>query len=161
PLNRIGALICPARAVKAAALAGVGVILATTIDPARFPAGTRARVGDAPSLDRAWREARAALRFTSPHEPVIHHADLRRLALLTDLPPELLSRSPDVVAIERVAGNPHDLETLDVYCATGSLRRAADLLHLHHSSVGRRLDQIGKTLGLNLADPTTLTRVRL
>ncbi|MGK5559289.1 PucR family transcriptional regulator, partial [Actinomadura kijaniata] len=32
PLDRIGTLVCPARPVKAAPLAGVGVILATTLD---------------------------------------------------------------------------------------------------------------------------------
>ncbi|BDM70003.1 hypothetical protein HEK616_34900 [Streptomyces nigrescens] len=41
-------------------------------------------------------------------------------------------------------GSPADLATLDTYCAGGSLHRAVDLLHLHHSSVARRLDQIGK-----------------
>jgi Trypsin-co-occurring domain 2 len=30
---------------------------------------------------------------------------------------------------------------LDAYCATGSVRPAAELLHLHHGSVARRLDQ--------------------
>ncbi|WP_078628010.1 helix-turn-helix domain-containing protein [Streptomyces sp. NRRL F-2664] len=53
------------------------------------------------------------------------------------------------------------METLDTYCATGSLRRAADLLHLHHSSVARRLEQISKTLDIDLTAPTGLTRVRL
>lgn len=55
-----------------------------------------------------------------------------------------------MTAITRMAGNPEDLETLDAYCAAGSLRRAADLLHLHHSSIARRLEQIGKTLGIEL-----------
>ena len=49
----------------------------------------------------------------------------------------------------------------DAYCTAGSLRRAADLLHLHHSSVARRLDQIGKTLGIELNEPTGLTRASL
>lgn len=66
-----------------------------------------------------------------------------------------------MAAIVRVAGNPEDLETLDAYCATGSLRQAADLLHLHHSSVARRLDQIGKALAIELTGPTGLTRARL
>ena len=57
--------------------------------------------------------------------------------------------------------NPDDLETLDAYCATGSLRRATDLLHLHHSSVARRLEQIGTALGIELSEPTGLTRARL
>ncbi|WP_234341191.1 helix-turn-helix domain-containing protein [Streptomyces sp. NRRL S-1813] len=49
--------------------------------------------------------------------------------------------------------NPEELETLDTYCSTGSLRRAADLLHLHHSSVARRLEQTGKILGIDLTSP--------
>jgi DNA-binding PucR family transcriptional regulator len=61
----------------------------------------------------------------------------------------------------RIAASPADLETLDAYCATGSLRRAADVLHLHHSSVARRLEPIGKTLGIELAQPTGLMRARL
>ncbi|MEV0704903.1 helix-turn-helix domain-containing protein [Saccharopolyspora sp. NPDC050389] len=60
-----------------------------------------------------------------------------------------------------MACNPEDLETLDAYCATGSLRRAADLRHLHHSSIARRLEQIGRTLGIELTEPTGLLRARL
>ncbi|WP_378790247.1 helix-turn-helix domain-containing protein [Nonomuraea fastidiosa] len=60
-----------------------------------------------------------------------------------------------------LAETPDDLETLDAYCTTGSLRRAADLLHLHHSSVARRIDQLGKTLGVDLTQPAGLTRARL
>ncbi|WP_424642382.1 helix-turn-helix domain-containing protein [Embleya sp. AB8] len=53
------------------------------------------------------------------------------------------------------------MATLDAYCATDSLRRAADLLHLHHSSVSRRLDQIGKMLRIDLTTPTGLFRARV
>jgi hypothetical protein len=161
PLDQVGGLVCPARLVKAAPLADVGVILATTIDPARFPAGVRAGIGTAGSPGRSWREARTALRFTSPREPVIRYDDLGALALLAELPQDAARDNTDVAAIARVAGNPEDLETLDAYCATGSLRRAADLLHLHHSSVARRLEQIGKTLGIELAEPAGLMRARL
>ncbi|MGY0055756.1 PucR family transcriptional regulator [Streptomyces sp. LZ34] len=161
PLDQIGGLVCPARPVKAAPLAEVGVILATTLDPARFPAGVRAGIGAAESPDRSWREARTALRFTSPREPVVHYNDLGALALLAEIPQDASRDNTDVAAIARVAGNPEDLETLEAYCATGSLRRAADLLHLHHSSVARRLDHIGKTLGIELTQPTGLMRARL
>jgi sugar diacid utilization regulator len=139
----------------------VAVILAATLDPARFPAGTRAGIGAAESPDRSWRQARTALRFTTPRQPVVHYDDLGALALLTEIPRNAARDNTDVAAIGRVAGNPDDLETLDVYCATGSLRRAADLLHLHHSSVARRLEQIGKTMGIELTEPTGLTRARL
>lgn len=70
PLDQIGGLVCPARPVKAAQLADVGVILLTAtptaIDPARFPAGVLAGIGAAQSPDRCWREARTALRFATP-----------------------------------------------------------------------------------------------
>ncbi|TWF74309.1 PucR-like helix-turn-helix protein [Pseudonocardia hierapolitana] len=161
PLDQVGALVCPARPVKAAPLADVGVLLATTVDRTRFPAGVRAGIGSADSPDRSWREARTALRFTSARQPVVHHGDLGALALLAQVPEEEAWDNPDVAAIARLAGNPDDLETLDAYCATGSHRRAAELLHLHHSSVTRRLEQLGKTLGIDLTDPTGLTRARL
>ncbi|MEU6327372.1 helix-turn-helix domain-containing protein [Streptomyces sp. NPDC047049] len=50
---------------------------------------------------------------------------------------------------------------METYCAAGSLRRAAELLHLHHSSVARRLEQIGKALDLDLTEPTGLLRARI
>ncbi|WP_030659800.1 CdaR family transcriptional regulator [Streptomyces rimosus] len=161
PLDRIGGLICPARPVKAALLTDVGVLLATTVDPALFPADVRAGIGAAESPDRSWRQARTALRFTTPGRPVVHYRDLGALALLAHVPEELARDNTDVAAIARLAADPEVLETLDAYCATGALRRAADLLHLHHSSVARRLEQIGKALGIELTEPAGLMRARL
>jgi hypothetical protein len=160
-LDQVGGLVCPARLVKAAPLADVGVLLATTVDPARFPAGVRAGIGAAGSPDRSWQEARTALRFTTPREPVVHYDRLGALAMLAQVPPDAARDNADVAAIAGLAASPEDLETLDAYCATGSQRQAADLLHLHHSSVARRLDQIGKTLGIELTEPTGLVRARL
>ncbi|MBF6170851.1 helix-turn-helix domain-containing protein [Nocardia blacklockiae] len=161
PLDRIGALICPARPVKAAPVGGVGVVLATTVDPAAFPAGVRAGLGAPGSPDRSWREARTALRFATARRPVVAHAELGGLALLARLDPEALRDNPDVAAVARLSCGAEDLDTLDAYCDTGSLRRAAELLHLHHSSVARRLDQLGKALAIDLTSPTGLLRARL
>lgn len=152
PLDQVGGLICPARPVKAAPLADVGVILATTVDITRLPAGVHAGVGAACGPDLSWQQARTALRFTTPRQPVVHHDELGALALLAEIPADLARANPDVAAIAGLAGD--DLETLDAYCATGSLRRTAELLHLHHSSVARRVEQIGKALGFELTDPT-------
>ncbi|UNO40538.1 helix-turn-helix domain-containing protein [Streptomyces sp. MST-110588] len=161
PLDRIGSLLCPARPVKAASLADVGVVLATTIDPARLPADVRAGIGAAENPALSWQQARTALRFTTARRPVAHYGELGALALLAQVPPDSTRENPDVAAISRIADNPEDLETLDAYCTTGSLRRAADLLHLHHSSVARRLEQIAKTLGIALTEPTGLLRATL
>jgi DNA-binding PucR family transcriptional regulator len=83
------------------------------------------------------------------------------MALFAQVPPGVVRDNADVAAVARIADNAEDLETLDVYCATGSLRRAADLLHLHHSSVARRVEQIGKALDIDLGEPTGLLRARL
>jgi hypothetical protein len=161
PLDRIGGLLCPGRPVKAAPLADVGVILATTLDRTRFPAGVRAGIGADDSPDRSWQQARTALRFTTARRPVVPYDGLGALALLAQVPPDAARANADVAAIAEIADNADDLETLDAYCATGSLRRAADLLHLHHSSVARRLEQIGKTLGIDLTEPAGLIRAEL
>ncbi|MFE3459591.1 PucR family transcriptional regulator [Nocardiopsis aegyptia] len=161
PLDRIGALVCPERLVKAAPVAGVGVLLAATVDADRFPPGVHAGLGAAGGPERSWWEARTALRFATDRRPVVHHDDLGALALLAQVPPEAVRANPDVAAVARLAEQPEDLDTLEVYCATGSLRRAAELLHLHHSSVARRLEQIGRSLGVELTEPTGLVRARL
>ncbi|TDD00032.1 PucR family transcriptional regulator [Nonomuraea deserti] len=161
PLDQVGGLICPARPVKAAPLGGVGVILATTVDPGRFPSGVRAGIGAAASPCTSWQQARTALRYTTRRRPVIRYDDLGALALLAEIPPDVARGNADVAAIARMAGNPEDLETLDAYCATGSLRQAADLLHLHHSSIARRLEQIGRALDIDLTGSTGLTRARI
>ncbi|GIJ66690.1 helix-turn-helix domain-containing protein [Virgisporangium ochraceum] len=159
PLDRVATLVCPARVVKAAPLADVGVILATSLDPAAFPADVHAGIGTAGPPDRSWREARTALRFAGDREPVVHFDALGALALLAYVPPDLARDNPDVTAIARLGGD--DLRTLDVYCAAGSLRRAADLLHLHHSSVARRIEQLGRALGVDLTGPDGIMRARI
>ncbi|MFI6362293.1 PucR family transcriptional regulator [Nocardia sp. NPDC050630] len=161
PLDQVGGLICPARPVKAASLADAGVILATTVDPTGFPAGVRAGTAAADRPDRSWRQARIALRFATARSPIVHYDDLGALALLAEVPQDAVRDNADVAAIARMASSSEDLETLDAYCVTGSLRRAAELLHLHHSSVARRLEQIEKMTGIEMAEPTGLLRARL
>ncbi|MCP9949870.1 helix-turn-helix domain-containing protein [Actinomadura madurae] len=159
PLDQVAGLVCPSCPVKSAPLDGVGVIMAATIDPSRFPPDARAGIGAGGSPDRSWQQARTALRFTATLRPVVHHDDLGAMALLAQIPPDALRDNSDVAAIARLSAE--DVETLDAYCTTGSLRRAADVLHRHHSSVARRLDQIGRTLATDLTAPPGLTRARL
>ncbi|HEY6738458.1 MAG TPA: helix-turn-helix domain-containing protein, partial [Actinopolymorphaceae bacterium] len=139
----------------------LGVLLATTVDPARFPVDVRAGIGAAGQAEQSWRQARTALRFTTPRQPVVHFDDLGALALLADVPQDAARSNSDVAAVDRLAGDRDDLETLEAYCATGSLRRAAEVLHLHHTSVARRLEQIGRALGIELTEPSGLLRARL
>ncbi|MDX8033205.1 helix-turn-helix domain-containing protein [Lentzea sp. BCCO 10_0856] len=152
PLDRVAALVCPSHLVKAAPVGGSGVLLATKLGD--FPAGVRAGVGAHACPSQAWAEAQVALRFTTARTPVVRYSALGAVALLAQVPVDVLRANADVAAVAALSAD--DLETLDAYCATGSLRRAADLLHLHHSSVSRRLEQIGKVL-----EVTDLARVKL
>jgi hypothetical protein len=162
PLDRVGTLICPDHPVKATALGDVGVIVATTVDATRFPTGVRAGVGAVGSGDRSWRQARTALRFTTTRQPVVHHAELGALALLAEVAPDSARDNVDVDAVARLAArSPDAVDTLDAYCVTGSHRRAAEILHLHHSSVVRRLDQIADALAIPLTETAGLTRARV
>ncbi|MEV5355525.1 helix-turn-helix domain-containing protein [Streptomyces sp. NPDC093516] len=161
PLDRVGGLLCPARPVKAAPLGDVGVVLAASVDRAALPDGVRAGIGTAESPEESWRQARTALRFTTARRPVVSHADLGALALLAELPEDTVRANADVSALARLADAPEDLRTLEAYCATGSLRRAADRLHLHHSSVARRLEVIGRALGFDLTEPAGALRAGL
>ncbi|MFJ8744758.1 hypothetical protein ACIRL2_35965 [Embleya sp. NPDC127516] len=107
---------------------GVGARLGVVLDRADRP-------------DRSWHQARAALRFTTAREPIVRYDELGALALLAEIPRDAARGNVEVAAIARLARNPDDLETLEVYCATGSLRRAAEILRLHDSSVSRRLNR--------------------
>ncbi|MBC9712826.1 helix-turn-helix domain-containing protein [Streptomyces sp. TRM66268-LWL] len=161
PLDRVGALICPAGQVKAAPLADAGVLLATGVDTSGLPSDVRAGVGAAVGPELSWRQARSALRFTTADRPVVEYAALGALALLAETPRDALLANADVTAVAALAADPEDLATLDAYLDTASLRRAAEVLHLHHSSVARRIEQIGKSLGIGLAEPGGLVRARL
>jgi hypothetical protein len=161
PLDRLGGVVCPGRPVKAALLGEIGVMLATNIVPARFEAGIRAGIGVADCPHRCWQQARTALRFTTEREPVIRYDELGALALLAEVPDTVSRTNTDVAAIIGLDGAADDLETLEAYCATGSLRQAADILHLHHTSVARRLHHIEKILGIELTQPAGLMRARI
>ncbi|MFC7728091.1 helix-turn-helix domain-containing protein [Actinomadura keratinilytica] len=129
--------------------------------PGPVPRGRPRRHRRRRSPHRSWQQARTALRFTTPRQPVVLYDDLGALALLAEIPSDTARANADVAAISRIAADSDDLQTLDAYCATGSLRQAAGLLHLHHSSIARRLEQIGKALGIELTQPAGLTRARL
>ncbi|MEW1912954.1 helix-turn-helix domain-containing protein [Kitasatospora sp. NPDC085895] len=161
PLAEVAARLSRARPVKAAVVAGTGVVLTASLDGARWPADVRAGIGRAGSPERSWCEARTALRFTTAHEPVVRYDGLGALALLAEIPEAAARDNADVTALARIAGTPQGLQTLEAYCATGSVRRAAELLHLHHSSVARRLERIGKALGTDVTSPTGSTRAHI
>ncbi|MBB4684250.1 helix-turn-helix domain-containing protein [Amycolatopsis jiangsuensis] len=128
-----------------------------------LPGTVRIGVGDAADgLDArsSWLQARLAERFAVPEaEPLVVHRDLGALTLLADIPAERLRTQPDVRALDALPGA-GDLETLEAFCRTGSLRQAAVTLHRHHSSVATRLAHVEDVLGWSLDDPAGRFRAR-
>ncbi|MFE6972104.1 PucR family transcriptional regulator [Streptomyces sp. NPDC057682] len=127
--------------------------------------GIRAGVGgEADPLDAraSWCQARAALRFAvagDPLDAVADHTELGPVALLADIPADRLRAQSDVRGLGRLARDDRAgqgaalLAALSAFCRTGTLRRAAAELHLHHSSVAARLTRVEKECGWNLRDP--------
>jgi hypothetical protein len=122
---------------------------------------------------RSWQQALLAMRFATPPttclsagdygEPVLDYDELGVLALLADIPRERLTGDPCVSALDAFGASESgavDIATLEVYCRTGSLRRAAEALYLHHSTVSFRLARIEKAMNWHLDDPADRFRAQ-
>lgn len=139
-------------------------------------AGIRVGIGgsvQATAAERSWQQALLALRFAplpeahtvagDPGEFVVDHDELGVLSLLAGIPNDQMVNDPDVGALNALGqseGGLLDIATLEAYCRTGSLRQAAQVLHLHHSSVAARLARIEDTLGWHLDDPSLRFRAQ-
>jgi hypothetical protein len=104
-------------------------------------------------------QARTALRFTAdggPSDPgprVVYVDELGGMLLLAggvDADPR---PAPDVLALDRAATTaPWMLITLDVVASHASLRGAAVVLHIHHSTLRERIAHAERHLGWSLRD---------
>ncbi len=95
-------------------------------------------------------EARFARSQATATEPVVRADELGALVLLGSADPTLRQRIPDLIRADALAAEESGrdlLQTLRVYLAAGTLRAAAETLHLHHSSVGHRLARLSDQLG--------------
>ncbi|MFD4432004.1 PucR family transcriptional regulator [Nocardia sp. NPDC058497] len=132
-----------------------------------FPASCRGADGPwvgmgerLPALAAAtsWDQARRALRFASSTwhgRRVIAFERLGSLALLGELPVSRLLGAPDVVRLNDFAATEAGglaVDTLEAFCLFGSLRRTADELHLHHSTVAARIAQVEAVMGWHVGE---------
>lgn len=116
----------------------------------------------------AWRGARTALRFTGSGLPpefrsltgssaVVFEDALGVWAqIAANAQPVPLSASPDVVALETLAREQNGADTLAMLtavCATASLRQAASVRYVHHSTLTARLAKVERSLGFSVDSP--------
>jgi hypothetical protein len=120
----------------------------------------------AADLPASYAAAKVALRFAAdgtPEDPgptVVHHADLGALALLASVPGA--ADVPDLRALEHAtAAAPWALTTLHAAAEAISLRAAASVLRLHHSTLQDRILQLEHHLGWPVRDPQGRLRLQL
>ncbi|MUL63354.1 PucR protein [Mycobacterium sp. CBMA 234] len=118
--------------------------------------GAAGRVFAAPT---SWEQALRALRFASSTgfgRRAVAYERLSALELLAELPPDATRGNHALTRINEIAATPTgrlQVETAEAYCVFGSLRRTAEELHVHHSTVAARLAHIESQLGWDMDDP--------
>jgi hypothetical protein len=83
---------------------------------------------------------------------------------LTTVPREVALSNPDVQTLLRFATAPSGHRDLDTYLEvmwSGSARRAAEALHMHHSSITNRIRHVEQALDLRLDQPTERVRIQV
>lgn len=120
---------------------------------------------NAGNLPQSWEQALQALGLASPRSAentLSVFSDLGALALIGRLPTDEVEALPDIARLREIRlADPLDLQLLEIYCETASMRMVAQYAHMHHSSVDYRLKRIGKILGFDLGSPSGRLRALL
>jgi sugar diacid utilization regulator len=121
--------------------------------------------GSPRDLPASWNQAVQTVALIAPPErgvAVSAYGDLGALALLGRLPATEVEALPDIVALRQLeSADPLDIQLLESYCESGSMRTVAQQNHMHHSSVDYRLKRIGKALNIDLGTSTGRLRALL
>jgi hypothetical protein len=123
--------------------------------------------GEPSALPTSWRQAAQSLLLgpvMAAVSPVTHFDDLGVLHLLAEIPVDDLASYRDVVRVAELesTGAPvSDLDLLERYLATMSLRQTAQHVHLHHTTVQYRLKRVELVLGIDLQDPSARLRTQI
>jgi hypothetical protein len=121
--------------------------------------------GQARDLPASWSQAVQTVALIAPPErgvAVSAYGDLGAIALLGRLPAQDVEALPDILVLRQLeATDPLDVQLLELYCETGSMRTVAQRAHMHHSSVDYRLKRIGKALDIDLGTSTGRLRALL
>jgi hypothetical protein len=123
--------------------------------------------GEPSLLHASWRQAAQALLLgpvMAASLPVTHFDGLGVLHLLAEIPVDDLAKYRDVVRVaqlEAMGAPVSDLDLLERYLASMSLRQTAQQVHLHYTTVQYRLKRIEQVLGTDLQDPAARLRTQI
>ncbi|MDA4894120.1 helix-turn-helix domain-containing protein [Streptomyces sp. MS2A] len=125
-------------------------------EPARPPWVGIGEAGPASSAAESWRQARHALSFTTSMVygwRAIAFGSLGAVAALAEIPIGRLDEIPVIARLNELAATRSgriDVYTLEAFCVFGSLRRTAEDLHLHHSTVASRVERVSRAMGWDM-----------
>lgn len=138
---------------------GVAVIRSDeswTTSPAAV--GLLGRPMDLPS---SWSSALVALRARRPEELLVHAEALGALVALVQAVDSGSAVPQDVLRVEELQADRPTARALDAIVDSPSLRAAATVLGLHHSTLQARVDQLNHALGFDVSTPHGRTRLDL
>jgi hypothetical protein len=146
-------------------VAPVGRVRAVLVLPgASLPAG-RIGVGVAAvpaSLRDSWLSALVALRLTTEREPVVDATSLGAFLLLAEAADSRAPELPDVVALAAIESrDPRALGYLDALGCSDSVRSAAALAGIHHSTLQAHAAEWTTALGFDVRSPEGRVRLAL
>ncbi len=127
-------------------------------------------VGSAADLARlgeSWQEAQETLVLRSlaaSDRRVARFEELGLLHLLAQIPEGEVEKFTDyrrVATLSERGSSPNDLELLNAFCDSGSLRGTAKTTFMHFTTVRYRLTRIEEAIGLNLSDASDLLRAHV
>ncbi|MFR9801658.1 helix-turn-helix domain-containing protein [Pseudonocardia sp. RS010] len=173
PGARYRVLAAPLAAVRDDRAIGVADVVATPYGPVRalvvpqdhVPCGGGpCGVGVAAVVERlhhSFRTAVVALRLAAPPDAPCVLADRYGgvIGLLADTP--LDADLPDVDALDEIMGHAWGAATLDALVRAGSVRQAARLAGVHHSTLHTRLETVTTVVGFDPFDGIGRTRLGL
>jgi hypothetical protein len=142
PFGLARAEIVPATAVVTGP-AGIG----TAVEPVQLP--------------QSWSAALIALRLADEHTPMVEADGLGTVLLLAEAADATAQPHPDIAVLETIAADGSALATLDALAQAGTVRAAASVLGVHHSTVQSRLAAAMIALGYDPRTPAGRTRYAL
>lgn len=117
------------------------------------------RPGNAVQLARSWADAQLALTMTDHRHPVVDVADLGILADAVLALADSADTHPDVTAL--AALDERAARVLDALVEGDSVRSAAQLLGMHHSTLQTKHDTFTRELGYDPREPVGRARYEL
>ncbi|MFC9560236.1 helix-turn-helix domain-containing protein [Agromyces sp. NPDC056965] len=112
--------------------------------------------GPTERLPESWASALVALRLSTDRQPVVDAAELGAVLLVAEGADRRGAPHPDATALAKL--DARSREVLEAVADAGSMRAAASMLGMHHSSVQARADAITAQLGYDPRTPTGRTR---